>query len=111
MPHCTTEHPLKIINVFPRGGTHYVPSGVMHIDFCYISTPASPYVHIVLRQPSTGQEWVVGERISSVAPASSNIDWEIPSDILPGSGYQLEISEAGGSARFTYDRPIAIREP
>ncbi len=112
MAHCLSEYPLQITHVSHRGETGYVPGGVMHISFCAISpnhtSPPPQFVRIVFRQPSTGQEWVVGERIST---STSGIDWEIPADVPPGSGYELEIFDVGGSNHFTYTFRITIREP
>jgi len=65
---CSREYPLQIVDVHSVGGTGISVGHPMMIQWCHLSSLPDPHIRIVLRDPVSGSEWVVGERISSAEP-------------------------------------------
>ncbi len=114
--HCSSDHPMQIVNVFSPHSTFFQPGGRMHVDFCIIvSTTTHPHIEgarVTLHRESTGEEWVVGEwRPTAPIVTPQSFDWHIPEDIEVGTDYYLHISEIGGSIHSRFSHNITINRP
>ncbi len=111
-PHCSSSHPINIVEVHPRGDSSYRAGGTMHVEFCVVGSIENPHditgVRVLLSRESTGQEWTVGEWHPG---APQRFDWPIPHAMDAASDYHLRIMEIGGSTVVRYPHAIEIEGP
>ena len=105
---CTDDRPVHIIDVRPEHGVRFVAGGAMRIVYCHRSAEDDPHIRVVLKSSSTEEEWVLGDRISTRSSSGSSLDLTIPSDVPPGTGYNLYIYEVEGSAQDGFDYALEI---